>query len=536
LDKETRSHHGVFYTPPALAAWMARRALPEATPEPPRVLDPACGAGALLVAARQRLQALHPDLAPRELASCLHGVDLDPDGVEQARRAVGPGVRIHLADALLDPVGEGYDVVLGNPPYVRQERLGDRKEHLRRRYATFSGTSDLYVCFFERGLQLLRPGGRLVFLVSNKWLRVTYGAALRELLAREAWLEEVVDLGHAPVFGTTDAFPSLVVLRRPEEGEGPDTVAVRPPVPGVHDPERLPVHRVARRRLGRAPWCLEPEAVQQALEKLTDRGTPLGQVLPGPPRRGVLTGLNAAFVVDRATRDALVAADPRSAEVLRRVARGRDLSRWSVSPPEQWLLFLRRGLDLGAYPAVRAHLERFRERLTPREPGRAGPGRKPGTYAWYELQDTTAYWRLFEGPKIVHTDITWRPGFALSPGPLFLLNTAYAWPCADHYVLAVVNSPVMWCWMWRYAAHGKDEALRLVRGFVERLPIPDASGSLQREIGESVAALIEGAAPQQRPALEARIAAGVERAFGLQEDDVAVLRASAPPRTPVWGI
>jgi SAM-dependent methyltransferase len=524
---------GVVYTPPALVALLVQNALGR-DPKPGLwVLDPACGQGALLSGV---------DTADGGHQLC--GVDLDSQALAAARRCLGPGALLKRSDALsLDwakafPGAErqgGFDVVIGNPPYVRQEFLGEQKRYLAEAFTSFHGAADLYVYFLELGLRCLRPGGRLAFLVPNKWLSVGYAAGIRRLLAREACLERVVDFGHAPLFRGTDAFPCVVVLRRMKPVLTTMVAVSRVPRTArgtlarqVQDHQ----HPVPQKRWGPKSWQLESEDLHRLLEKIQERGTPLGQVLGAPIRRGVLTGLNEAFVIDDVTRDKLLTADPASAALLHPLARGRDLQRWRVRPLQKTLIAARRGVDLGPYPAIRAHLALYRDRLTPRRPGTAGPGRKPGRYGWYELQDTTAYWSVFEQPKIVHTDIAWRPAFALVRDPLVLLNTAYVWPTADLFLLGVVNSPVLWAWMWRRATHGKDEALRLIRSFIETLPIPDAGDGVRRSVEEAVAELCASPDADRVAVLERRVTTGVIRAFGLSPDDVALLARTAPKRMP----
>ena len=113
----------------------------------------------------------------------------------------------------------GFDVVVGNPPYVRQEWLSPIKPYLQKRYAAYHGMADLYVYFYELGLSLLKPGGRLSFVVTNKWMKAGYGEPLRRFFAEKAWVESVVDFGHAKqIFEDADVFPSIIVVRdrRPE--------------------------------------------------------------------------------------------------------------------------------------------------------------------------------------------------------------------------------------------------------------------------------------------------------------------------------
>jgi hypothetical protein len=408
---------------------------------------------------------------------------------------------------------------------VRQEALGPLKPYLARRYASYHGVADLYVYFYERGLELLAPRGTLSYIVTNKWLRAGYGEPLRRLFSERAVLEEILDFGHAPIFEDADTFPCIIVIRprfAPSESgaeNGADDNAHLAPPTAVDPPEPpmvsvCPVPRdrstelslehyvhehaypVPWSRYDAGPWSLESPEVETLMERLRERGVPLAEFVGCKPYRGVLTGLNEAFLIDEATRTDLIGADPACAEIIKPYLRGQDIGRWVPDWQGLWMIFARRGIDIDSYPSIRAHLEGFRERLEPRpadwdvKAHGDWPGRKPGRYAWYEIQDSVDYWRLFDRPKIIHTDIAWRPQFAFSESPMYFLNTCYVWPTADLYALGVLNSPLMWAYLWRNAQHGKDEALRLFGTFMTSLPIAEPTPEIRTEVEDKVAALL----------------------------------------------
>ena len=232
------------------------------------------------------------------------------------------------------------------------------------------------------------------------------------------------------------------------------------------------------------------------LDKISDRGVPLGKLPSVIPYRGVLTGLNEAFLIDTPTRDRLIDQDPRSHDIIKPFVRGQDIARWYSNWVGFYMIFARRGVDIDRYPSVKRHLERFREQLepkphdwtaTPSEP--EWPGRKEGTYAWYEIQDSTDYWTEFEKPKIIFQELSWWQTFQIDETGLFLPNTAYLLTSSDPWLLAVLNAPIFWWWSWRKAVHGKDEALRLIREFIVTFPIPVPSNEIRVQ-AESITALL----------------------------------------------
>ena len=328
------------------------------------------------------------------------------------------------------------------------------KRALKARYAAYDGVADLYVYFFEQALCLLRPGGRFAFTVTNKWLKAGYAEELRCLLAEHAWLVSVTDFGHARgFFPGTDVFPSVICARRPRpDEEAPEQVRVTVVPRDLVRMDTLeaqvaatafPLPRIA---LGREAWVLEPPEVRELLQRVRDAGAPLAEYA-GRPYRGVLTGFNEAFIVDTPMRDRLVAADPHSAGLLKPLLRGQDIDRWASDWPGLWLIFTRHGTDIEAFPAIKAHLAPYREKLEPkpadwRDDGWAG--RKPGAYHWWEIQDNVAYFEKFSGPKIIYQEIQYYPAYSTDGDGLYLNNKGFMLPSADPWLLAVLNSPLLW--------------------------------------------------------------------------------------------
>ncbi|MGL6095694.1 MAG: Eco57I restriction-modification methylase domain-containing protein, partial [Fimbriiglobus sp.] len=224
-----------------------------------RVVDPACGSGAFLIEAFDQLFLEYAraqgyltelkggptlfDVQRTILTKNLFGMDLNGEAVEIARlscwiKTAEKGKELTALDdniqtgnsivAEPDPLTAwrnrfpaafadgGFDVVLGNPPYVRQEWIAADKPFLKQHYKAFDGVADLYVYFYELGLNVLKPGGRLGFIVTNKWMKAGYGEALRTLFGEAAWVESVIDLGHnKEIFPDADVFPCILVARKP---------------------------------------------------------------------------------------------------------------------------------------------------------------------------------------------------------------------------------------------------------------------------------------------------------------------------------
>ena len=357
----------------------------------------------------------------------------------------------------------GFDIVLANPPYVNSGELlrsvgeGYKKALVKAYPKTGSGTADLLIFFFERALGLLRPGGQLAFITSNKWLKAGYGKGLRGHLAAATGVRRLVDFGDLPVFQNVIAYPLVTIAAK--GGTGPTELttvtSLDAPYPDVPAVVLASSGRLGADALGRdGTWRLEAEG-DDRLARMRARGVPLGEYVKGRIYRGILTGLNevkigsdgrmygksvpqgvrvvrkeGVFVIDGAKRAELIAEDPNSAEIIKPLAVGKDVRRWRVEDNDRWLIVTRIGTDMTRYPAVMAHLAKYEDLLRPR----ADQGNH-----WWELR-ACAYYDAFEDAKIAYPDMSQEARFSLVEAGVYLPNTAYIIPVSDPYLLGVLNS------------------------------------------------------------------------------------------------
>ncbi|MBI4199682.1 MAG: Eco57I restriction-modification methylase domain-containing protein [Chloroflexi bacterium] len=368
----------------------------------------------------------------------------------------------------------GFDIALANPPYRRQEGLGAEKLQLERLYPqVYASTADYHVYFYNRSVQLLRDGGVLSFITSNKYMRAGYGEKIRGFLPSALTLGQVVDFGDLPVF-TAAAYPAIVVGQKqpPLEGHSLRVADLAAPIrrylmaqgkPVNRETvtavmERLPVFLAEsavpaypQMLLRKSGWILEDPALVRLFDRLMSQGTPLGKYVNGRMYRGVLTGLNDAFVIDEAERQELIKADPRSAEVIKPWLRGRDIKRWRVEPAGLYVIFTRRGINIKQYPAIQEHLARFRhphvdeqrKQVKGLEPRGGKDYRKPGPYQWYEIQDNIAYYREFAEPKVVWGNLAVESKFAFDKSGAFVGAPANLLSNPPSWLLAVMNSNLL---------------------------------------------------------------------------------------------
>ena len=509
-----------------------------------RIVDPACGSGAFLIEAFEQLYQTYErsndrleelrgnrtlfDLDKHILQNNIYGVDLNSEAIEIARLSlwIKTAQRGKPLTSLEHTIREGnsvvddrafdarafdwraafpevfneggFDVVVGNPPYVRQEWISAFKPYFQREYKTYHGTADLYVYFYELGMRILKPGGRLSFVVTNKWLKTGYGEPLRRFFAEETWVESLVDFGHAKqIFPDADVFPSIIVARNPVLEAEPAVMRICA-IPR----EQLRVDDLSNQiaeegievetgRLKNAAWSMESTQESQLIEKLRSVDHSIADLTGFQPLSGIKTGLNHAFLVDTMTRDAMIKADPRCSSILRPYMRGRDLTRWHPDWAGLWMIALKSSGDYiwpwshageraeevfkSTYPSIYNHLKTFEKDLIKRQ---------DQGHNWWELR-SCAYWDMFDSPKIMYQEITWQLQWCLDTLGTLCNNTAYVLPSTDSWILAALNAPVTWWYAWRTAVHGKDEALRFIKDYVQLLPVPTPSQE-QRELSEQL--------------------------------------------------
>jgi hypothetical protein len=371
----------------------------------------------------------------------------------------------------------GFDAIIGNPPYVRQESLSDFKDYFSRHYEAFDGTADLYTFFMERGVRLLRDGGRFGIIVSSSFLRTTYAEPLRRTLKKHAAVFGIMDFGGLPVFASAkDTYVCIPLLAKAKQP--PRVEVTRIPSLDIRDLTEYAAANhftIPHERLSAQAWALKSDQEAAVFDKIMKAGKPLGEYVQGRFFRGVTSGLNEAFVIDTQTKENLIARDRRSAELIHPLLGGEDIRRYVFNETGQWLIFPRRGVEIEKYPAVMDHLSQWREELTPKRDKTAKKGRKPGRYQWYEIQDDVAYYGIFEEPKIIFPDIAKEPRFCLDTGNHYLANTGYCLGTADLYLLGILNSRLFWCAISNisipFGIRAGKYRYRLIYQYMEKVPI-----------------------------------------------------------------
>ena len=425
------------------------------------------------------------------------------------------------ADSTASNCFNGFDVVLGNPPYVRQELFTNLKPYLASRYASYQGVADLYVYFYELGLQLLKPGGRLGFISSSSFFKTSSGEPLRRLLLQACQLEVLVDFGDWQVFEGVTTYPAVITAQKtaPNPAQPAQFLQLTSAVADLsasfeENKQSLDLAQLACTAEAAGEWQLEGAEAAALRSKLT-HGHPKLKEAVGAPLYGIKTGLNEAFVIDRATRDRLVYADIASAGLFKPFLEGKDIKRWQVESEDRWLILLPKGWTRGAmktsvragpvkasgqaqgepvevegernvdeatawawlagkHPALAAYLAPFADGARKRT--------DQGEY-WWELR-ACAYYGKFEQAKIYYPDICIVPSFYLDSHGMYSGNTGYFLPVGHPWLVALMNSNAVWFLMMGMSTHIRGGYRRMFTQHLVSLPIPATTPDQQAELGD----------------------------------------------------
>jgi len=359
----------------------------------------------------------------------------------------------------------GFDAVVGNPPYVRQEGLGDDKTAFKAMYGVFNSIADLYTYFIERGHTMLHSNGRFGMITANKFMRANYGAALRSFLTTEVKLEMLIDFGDLPVFGDATTYPIILLSSRVQRNGTPIEYALLKTLNFDSLPQAIQsaASQMPESAFSGTNWSLAVASEQDILNKLKANSESLGGYVNGTIRRGILTGFNEAFVIDRTTRDRLIAEDPRSAEIIKPFVVGEDVRRYVLDFQDRYLVWTYVGIPINQYPAIYKHLQQYQAQLEKRW--------DKGNY-WWELRHCD-YYTDFEKPKIIYPDIAKTSKFAFDTNGIYSINTTYFIPidARQKYLISLLNSSLVEFFFRSISASIRGSYLRFFDQYVTQIPI-----------------------------------------------------------------
>ena len=392
----------------------------------------------------------------------------------------------------------GFDIVIGNPPYIHFENAKKLGELYKKSTPlTYTARGDIYCSFYEKGASLLKEGGYLCYITSNKWMRAAYGEKLRAFLSTRMKLAVLVDFAGAQIFDAATVDTNILLAQKLSTKDLPISSAQGQTKACLAQDDKATIlsnlavyistHSQSQGfSATSSSWSILSSVEQSIKSKIEQYGVPLKD-WDLTINYGIKTGLNEAFIIDGATRNRLILEDPKSAEIIRPILRGRDIKRYSYTFADKWLIstFPALKLRIDDYPAVRDYLLAFDKKVLAQtgekniDGIRGKNARKKTRNKWFETQDQIAYWSLFSQPKIIWMELTTPASFAFDAKGYYLNNTCYIMT-SEHvdlrYILDFLNSPLCVWYFDKICATSGVGTRRWIKQYVEQIRVPRVSG------------------------------------------------------------
>ncbi|MCX2808013.1 Eco57I restriction-modification methylase domain-containing protein [Campylobacter sp. MIT 21-1685] len=475
----------------------------------------------------------------------------------------------------------GFDLVIGNPPYIRQEEIKELKPHLQKVFSIYKGTSDIYTYFFEQGYKILKKNGILSFITPNKWCRAGYGEPLREFLLESTKIHYYIDFNGVKVFESATVDTSILEFAKAKAERGHTLNYANPKDynPKENKPleESLELTQIPQDSLSTDSFIFTSPEIAVLKAKIEKIGTPLKD-WDINIYRGILTGYNEAFIIDSEKRAEILNAcandeeRARTSELIKPILRWRDIKRYGYEWAGLWIINTHNGytiddsslgsfchserseespndskrdisgkspqydkekikippIDINEYPTLKAYFDEVAKS------GKQGKGK--GFYnrddkgiTPYNLRNC-AYLQEFAKPKIVYSEIVREPQFYLDNGEFkfghfyaeatsFILSGNKNFKSSLEYLLGLLHSKLCtFAFKEFYAGGGLGESgYRYKKAFLENLPIPKLDKKQEAEFIAIVQEIIECKKSNAVCGTHPKSVVGVEGEFEREE-------------------
>ncbi|EOH1446647.1 Eco57I restriction-modification methylase domain-containing protein [Campylobacter coli] len=447
---------------------------------------------------------------------------------------------------ILDDDGnfKGFDLIIGNPPYIRQEEIKELKNTLSKNYKVYKGTADIYTYFYELGFNVLKENGILSFITSNKYTRAGYGEALREFLLKNTCILKYIDLNGIKVFDSATVDTSILSFEKIKIKENTfKYLSLNNELLKNYDFEISAIKEflnISQNSLSKESFAFNDESTNALKTKIEKLGTPLKEWQGLNIYRGILTGYNEAFIITTEKRNEILAnckdeaEKERTAKLIRKMLRGRDIKRYSYEWAGLWVINAHNGyknqngekveaINIENYPSLKKHFDEFYPQLEKR----ADKGLAP-----YNLRNC-AYIEEFEREKIVYSEIVRKPQFYLDTKLNFYAEATSFILTGENlkYLIAFLNNDFVAFIFKTFYAGGNlgENGFRYKKAFLEKLPIPKINSKNQKLADELINLVDEilKAKEQDKNAntqeLENKINSLVYKLYNLTDDEIKII-------------
>lgn len=415
---------------------------------------------------------------------------------------------------ILDDDGnfKGFDLIIGNPPYIRQEEIKELKNTLSKNYKVYKGTSDIYTYFYELGFNVLKENGILSFITSNKYTRAGYGEALREFLLKNTCILKYIDLNGIKVFDSATVDTSILSFEKIKIKENTfKYLSLNNELLKNYDFEISAIKEflnISQNSLSKESFAFSDENTSALKAKIERIGTPLKEWYGLNINYGIKTGYNEAFIITTEKRNEILAnckdeaEKERTAKLIRKMLRGRDIKRYGYEWAGLWIIVFEFGsykILEKDYPAIYNHLKQYKEKLQARGQCTNKPAteQKPylGQHHWLELDNNPnkEYLSQFEREKIGWQRITQEPSFILEKECILLDSMAFMVANSKNelkYLLGFLNSSLIFYYFKNIGHLYSDKGFLLSNQYVEKFPIPKIN-SKNKKLADELISLVD---------------------------------------------
>ena len=453
---------------------------------------------------------------------------------------------------LLDDEGEfqGFDIVIGNPPYIRQEEFTELKTYLKSNYKTHSSTADLYVYFIEKGFQVLKKKGNFNYIIPNKWIQAGYGKGVRNFLLSQQLLS-IIDFGDLQVFNEVTTYPCILNGIKAPTKDTFESVQVKQ-LKYENGFEKYLTENTSRINiadLSDETWVISSKEEQSLLVKIKNCSKTLSTYINGNSYRGILTGLSEAFIIDNKTKELLVEEDEHSLDLIKPFLQGRDIKPYGGAIAENWLILIPKGFTIKQnlpnqssnyimepppprygnmeydpawdwfkenYPAVAKHLLAFKNKAEIRT--------DKGDF-WWELR-ACDYYDKFEKPKIMYQVLQVKPCFIYDETGQFCNNSMWIIPSNDKFLVGILNSRLGWWLISKYCT-AIQNGFQLIWDYFGRISIVSTTIENKKPIETLVTKILTAKEQNQDSTdLERQIDKLVYNLYGLTEEEIKIVEGA----------
>ncbi len=388
----------------------------------------------------------------------------------------------------------GFDLIIGNPPYIRQERIKNIKNYLQSNYKVYNSMSDILTYFIELSYNLLSKSGIFSFIISNKFAKAEYGDKLRSFIKKNTTLLNYVNFSNISVFDEASVDTCIISFSKIITKNSKfifSNVLKTDFIDEKIDFSKLQTLEIPQNSLSEKSWFFLSDKSHNILRKINEKGLPLKD-WNIEINFGIKTGFNEAFIISKQQKELFIKEHKNNETILKPLLRGRDIKKYSFEFKDLWLIstFPSKNIDINNYPAIEKYLKQFERQL--QQNGEKN-SRKKTSNKWFETQDNVAYWKNFETDKIIYAEFSSENSFIWDNQKYYPLDTTWSLTGQDcnKYLLALLNSKLIWFYLKQIVSVLGTQAFRMKKIYLEQLPLVKLKDKEQQPLIKLVDKIIE---------------------------------------------